>query len=115
MKEIYASCGIWEKLFLAGVDSACTITGYDFNLFWFFRRQELAEFGEDIVPMIFMDPYDTILIHVINHGDVLVALPVGGLIHTDTAYIIMDALGNIRLKACMGCFDTVTYCSPVDA
>ena len=65
--------------------------------------------------MTIMDPYDSVLIHVIYYCDVPVALSVSGLIYTDTVNIIVDPKRDVRLKACMRGFDTVTDCPPVDA
>ena len=92
MKEIYTACGIGKEFLTAGVNPACTVTGNYFNpcpLFW---RKQAAEFCEDIVSVVFVNPDDTIPVHVVDHGDVFIAFSVGSLIHTDSAYIIMDSL-----------------------
>ena len=65
------------------------------------------------VPLV--DPDDPVLVHVVNYGDIFIALSVSGLIHTYAAYIIVDAERNVRLKPRMGCLDAVPDSAPVNA
>ena len=83
MEKIYAARGVWEESFCACVDPFGSVTCNDLNLVTFLNWQEQAELFEYLESVSIVDPYDTVAIHVVDNGDILVPFFVTGLINTD--------------------------------
>ncbi len=70
MKEVNTAGRIWKVFLYAGIDPLGTVTGNNPDLTAFLFRQGLAEEPEDFKPVAFMDPGDTVTVHVVDDGDV---------------------------------------------
>jgi hypothetical protein len=113
MEEINAAYGIWEIQLFTGVNPLGAIACNDLDVCTLFWRQCLTEESENFEAVAFMDPYNTVAIHVVDNRDIGKTFPVSGLIYADPAET-MHPCGYIRLQTVMGCLNTVAYGPPVD-
>ena len=94
-------------------DSSGTVSGFDLNAGELFRRQLAIKLLQDLLSVSLSRPDDRVGIVVDNNSDVLVALPVIGLIDTDVDKVIKTP-GTLRLDLVQCPVDTVANGLPVD-